>query len=419
MISSDIRIQGFDARAFTNLISLFAPNVVFRRERDPSDSDAPELEPVEDATPDTRDGSLVVVVSARGTLRKAFHTVRGRVRGLSLGPSTTGAPFGPLEDLPERYGAKRVIVLREGVLEELFARASARMHREDDYIAQWLQIARALREELDAGRMAMHPKPFVSVPLPTAQLVRRTLDSVLPDDRAFVLAVWRGHALWTAAVLRRRGGEIDWIAGPDQLLSWTGPLGGDWRRDHRIVSQAVAAHVAPVHLGLYGELRSVRRLLRSREAGGWAKAVASREVILHPTPPYVAVALGADAVRRVAKKSTALLGGLDPLRQLVPVLGALRSRVVEVASVTQSLGFDPLKVLAQFLERVDPGDGEALEGALAGSARDAAFDAIGDEPDDDADLDDGFDRYGEADAMELPGLSAEDPLADNDPERGP
>jgi hypothetical protein len=261
------------------------------------------------------------------------------------------------------------------------------MHREDDYVAQWLHVVRAIREEMDQGHIAIHPKPFVSVPLPTAQLVRRTLDSVLPDDRAFVLAVWRGHSLWTAAILRRCAGEIDWVAGPDQLLAWTGPLGGDWRRDHRIVSQAAAAHVAPVHLGLYGDLRSVRRLLRSREAGAWAKAVASREVILHPTPPYVAVALGADAVRRVAQKSSAvfgggLLGGLDPLKQMMPVLGLLRNRVVEVASVTQTLGFDPLKLLAQFLQRVDPDGGaeESESDASDGTARE----------------DEG--RYGDADA---------------------
>jgi hypothetical protein len=379
MIAEDVRIQGFDARAFTNLVSLFAPNVVYRHERDPVDSDAPELDGEERAQ--STDGSLVIVVSASGTLRKAFHTVHGRVRDLEWDG------FEALEGLPARYGAKRVVALREGVLEDAFARASARMHREDDYVAQWLHVVRAIREEMDQGHIAIHPKPFVSVPLPTAQLVRRTLDSVLPDDRAFVLAVWRGHSLWTAAILRRCAGEIDWVAGPDQLLAWTGPLGGDWRRDHRIVSQAAAAHVAPVHLGLYGDLRSVRRLLRSREAGAWAKAVASREVILHPTPPYVAVALGADAVRRVAQKSSAvfgggLLGGLDPLKQMMPVLGLLRNRVVEVASVTQTLGFDPLKLLAQFLQRVDPDGGaeESESDASDGTARE----------------DEG--RYGDADA---------------------
>ena len=204
MISEDVRIQGFDARAFTNLVSLFAPNVVHRHERDPAGSDAPEL--ALDPGAAGPDGSLVVVVSARGTLRKVFHTVHGRVRDLDW------RGFGALEGLPERYGARRVVALTEGVLEDAFARASARMHREDDYVAQWLHVVRAIREEMDQGRIVVHPRPFVSVPLPTSQLVRRTLDSVLPDDRAFVLAVWRGPTLWTAAILRRRGGEIDWVA---------------------------------------------------------------------------------------------------------------------------------------------------------------------------------------------------------------
>lgn len=379
MISEDVRIQGFDARAFTNLISLFAPNVVGRNERDPLDSDAPEHSSMElelaaagEAASEPLDGSLVVVVSPHGTVRKAFHTVHGRVRDLVF------EGWDHLDGLPERYGAKRVIVLREGVLEELFARAASRMHREDDYIAQWLHVIRAIREEMDLGHLAIHPRPFVSVPLPTPQLVRRTLDSVLPDDRAFVLAVWRGPSLWTSAILRRRAGEIDWLAGPDQLASWTGPLGGDWRRDHRIVSAAVTTHVAPVHLGVYGELRSVRRLLRSREAGAWAKAAVSREIIIHPTPPYVAVALGADAMRRVAQKSTAVLGGLDPFGQLGPLLGVVRGRIAEVASVTQTLGFDPLKLLAQFLDRVDPieeGEDEVATAAEVGASDD-------DEPDD-------------------------------------
>jgi hypothetical protein len=385
MISDDVRIQGFDSRAFTNLVSLFAPNVVWRNERDPQDSDAPELEgPLEGDG--ARDGSLVVVVSAKGTVRKAFHTVHGRVRDFRF------EGWDRLDGVPERYGARRVVVLREGVLEDLFARASQRMHREDDYVAQWLHVVRAIREEMDAGRLAIHPRPFVSVPLPTPQLVRRTMDSVLPDDRSFVLAVWRGPTLWTTAVLRRRGGEIDWIAGPDQLLTWTGPLGGDWRRDHRIVSQAVAAHVAPVHLGLYGELRSVRKLLRSREPGAWARAVASREIIVHPTPPYVAVALGADAMRRVARKSTELLGGLDPIRQLAPFLGLIRGRVAEVASVTQTLGFDPLKLLAQFLQRVDPLDEAGEDDAPRSERAEDDLAAISGE----RDLDDDDQLYGDA-----------------------
>lgn len=374
MIAWDVRVQGFDARAFTNLIALFAPNVVFRRERDPAGSDAPEIEPLDEASAEREgdeegakrakpDGSLVVVVSREGELLKAFHTVRGRVRDLTLGAPTPDAPFGPLEGLPERYDARRVVAMREGTLAELFERASTRMHREDDYLTQWLHIARAIREELDAGRLAVHPRPLVAIPIPSSALVHRTLDTILPDDHAFVLAVWREHALHTAIAVRRRAGQIDWIAGPDELLAWTGPLGGDWRRDHRVLEEAVAAHVAPVHLGLYGDLRSIRRLLRSRQAGAWVKAVLARDVILHPVPPYVAVALGADAARRVARKSTDLLGSLDPVQRLAPMFSVLRGRILEVASVTQTLGFDPLKLLAQFLEREDPDGAEGDWGA--------------------------------------------------------
>ena len=344
MISEDIRIQGFDSRAFTNLISLFAPTVVWRRERDPSMSDAPEVE--ETAAPKP-DGMLIVVLSPKDTVRVAFHTVRGRVRDFHF------EGWNKLEGVAERYGAARIMVIREGALEELTQRASERMHREDDYIAQWLQIARAVREASESGKLAIHPR-FSGIPLPSPQLIRRTIDSILPDDHSFVLAVWRGPVLWTSAILRRRGGEIDWIAGPDQLLAWTGPLGGDWRRDHRIVSKVVTEHVAPVHMGIYAELSSIRKLLRSREAGAWAKAALTRDVIVHPTPPYVAVALGADAMRRVAQKSTGLLGGFDPLARMAPLMTYVRGRVAEVASVTQSLGFDPLKALAQFLQRVDP-----------------------------------------------------------------
>ena len=84
MISSDIRIQGFDSRAFTNLISLFAPNVVWRRERDPSASDAPE---VEEAAAPKPDGMLIVVLSPKDTVRVAFHTVKGRVRDFHFPPA--------------------------------------------------------------------------------------------------------------------------------------------------------------------------------------------------------------------------------------------------------------------------------------------------------------------------------------------
>ena len=120
-----------------------------------------------------------------------------------------------------------------------------------------------------------------------------------------------------------------------------------------MISDAVARAVAPVHLGVFTDLSTLRRLLRTFEPGAWTRAVAVRDVIVHPTPPYVAVALGADAVRAAAKESARWLGGIDALSQLAPLARYVRGRVAEVASVSATLGFDPLQVLAMWLRRAE------------------------------------------------------------------
>lgn len=344
MIAAGVRIEGFDARSWTHLLSLFAPAVLSRIEREPQDSDAPELL-LESGRPERRTGSLVIVVSSSGKVLKAIHTQHGRIPHLEY--------RGP-EDLPallERWGARRAFAIRKGALEEIAERVATRLQRGDDYVAQWLVVARTVREMIDAGAIHVYPRPYANLPIPTAGMVQRALDIVLPDERAMTMVLWNGTQPWTGVVVRRRRGEIDLVAGPDLITRWSGPLGGDWRRDHRFTSEGIARAVAPVHLGIYGEIGSVRRLLRTPEPGAWARAVALRELIISPMPPYVAVALGADAARAVALRTTEWLGGIDALKALAPIASYVRSRIFEIASVTQTLGFDPLKVLAATLAR--------------------------------------------------------------------
>lgn len=354
MISESLRFEGFDSRSWTNLISLFAPNVVSRLDREAVDSDAPEVDEVPTAI---RRGTLLIVLDDRERVLKAMHTHRGRITGLEYaGPDA-------LAEMAARYAATSCVVMREGVVEEIGERIAHRVERGDDYVAQLLVMARAIREMSEAGLLVTWPRPLGGVPIPTIGMVKRALDSVLPDEHAMVLVVWNRSAPWTAMVLRRRGGLIDLVAGPDLLARWTGPLGGDWRRDYRIIGDAVERAVAPVHLGLFTELHTVRELLREYEPGAWARAIAVRDVIVHPTPPYVAVALGADAVRKAARESARWLGGIETIGQLAPLATYLRSRVAEVASVTATLGFDPLKLLAIWLRRAE-GDPEALEATV-------------------------------------------------------
>lgn len=344
MISESLRFEGFDARSWTNLVSLFAPNVVSRLDREPVDSDAPEAS---DEGAVARRGTLLVVLDDRERVLKALHTHRGRITGLAYeGPDA-------LEAMAKRHHAASCVVLREGVPEEIAERVAHRIERGDDYVAQILVIARAVREMSEAGLLQTWPHPLGGVPIPTIGMVRRALDSVLPDEHAMVVVIWSRATPWTAMVLRRRGGLIDLVAGPDLLARWTGPLGGDWRRDYRIIGEAVERTVAPVHLGIFTDLSTARALLRGYEPGAWARAVAVRDVIVHPTPPYVAVALGADTVRAAARESARWLGGVEALGQLAPLATYLRSRVAEVASVTATLGFDPLKLLAIWLRRAE------------------------------------------------------------------
>jgi hypothetical protein len=345
VIHPGLRFEGFDARSWTNLISLFAPNVVARLSTEGADSDDPELE--EHERVEGGRGALVVVLDDRDRVLKAFHTIYGRVEGLVWsGP-------GDLEALARSHGARRCVALREGVIEEIAERVARRLDRDEDYLTQWLLIARTVREMSEAGLLHSWPRPLAAVPIPTAAMVRRALDTVLPEGHAMVLVVWNGSTPWTGLVLRRAPEGIDLVAGPDLIARWTGPLGGDWRRDHRVVSDAVSRAVAPVHLGIFTELSTLRGLLRSADPGAWARSVAVRDVIVHPTPPYVAVALGADAVRAVARESARWLGGVDALSALAPVARYVRGRIAEVTSVTATLGFDPLKVLAIWLRRAE------------------------------------------------------------------
>ncbi len=349
MISGDLKFEGFDALSWTNLISLFAPGVIDRLERDASEVDAQELTAGDEHR---RAGTLLVVTDEDRDVLAAIHSLHGRVPDLVDASDPTA--------LLDRYDARRCVVMRDGAMEELSERLALRMRRSDDYVTQGLTLFRVARELMDSGQISLTPNPLGSIPTPSPAAVRRALDLVIPDEHALVFVLFdaaRPNVPFTALAIRRRRGAIDWVVGPDIIRSWTGPLGGDWRRDYRVYVNAVEREIGPVHLGLFAEASTVRRLMRRPDPGAWIKSAAVRDLIIHPTPPYVAVALGADGVRAVASKSAELLGGMDLFQNVAPVARFLRGQVKEIASVTSVLGFNPLKLLAQLLDR-DPDEAE-------------------------------------------------------------
>ncbi|MGD8859357.1 MAG: hypothetical protein PVI30_05045 [Myxococcales bacterium] len=342
MISEHARFEGFDARGWDNLLSLFRAS-----EADRTAGDG-------DAAPRAR-GTLIVVRDGDDEPVAAMVTGRGPVQ-----VSAWDTPEG-LQEQTRRVGAARALVVDDGAIEELTERAAERIPMPGDYLSQWLALLSVVRELEEEGRLLFWPPPPLRVPLPTAAMVGRALDLLLPSGHALVVALWDGDELWTGFAMHRREGEIDHIAGPELLQRWAGPLAGDYRRNHRVVQQAVERAMGPVYFGLFADREVIEELLRRPDAGAWARAVALRDVILSPAPGYAHAAVAADAARAAGVRARKWFGGLDLFGYAAPLADFAREHVAHVGSVTSILGFNPLEALAERLTRDE--DGRDDEGA--------------------------------------------------------
>jgi hypothetical protein len=137
------------------------------------------------------------------------------------------------------------------------------------------------------------------------------MDFLLPDGHSVVLGVFEDGQLWTGAVLRRNGGTFDVLAGPAAMSEWAGPLGGAWHRDHRVLTRAIERELGPLHIGFFMERTTAQTLLTGRQAGEWAIAFATRELLVHPLPGYAAAGLGIDVLSGAAQVALAALDGMD------------------------------------------------------------------------------------------------------------
>lgn len=339
-----MRFEGWTTEDWLRFVQLWKPRAT------------PEREP-------TRPRGGVVVVHEEGRILKLVHTARGR-----LDPSTAEAPGGDAEvralalragqpsalgALARAHHASWALGLRLGALDEVMERFGARARRGDDITAQALQLVAIVRDMMNEGAIASWPQRLRGLPVPSAAMVRRTLDALCADGRAIALGLFDESGLWTSFVARRCGAGFDVIAGPDELRPALGLLSGDWRRDYRHLARAVEDRYAPLGLGCFAELRTFRALQTDARPGAWSRAVAVRDVILSPIPTAVGVGLGVDGVRYAVQGLRALTGRIVPFSLLGPWVDAARERVSKATGkdVGAMLGFDPLAVLRALLER--------------------------------------------------------------------
>jgi hypothetical protein len=344
LLTNDVRFEGWTTEDWLRFLRLWQPRA------------APEREP-------TRPRGGVIVVHEDGEVLKLLHTRLGRLEPAASAPppSQAGAraialsaghpsALGPLAQV---HHASWALSMRLGALDEVMERLGARVRRGDDLTAQSLLLVSIVRDMIAEGHIAAWPQRLRGIPVPTPQVVRRTLDALCPDGRAIALGLFDPEGLWTAFVARRRGPAFDVLAGPDELRPALGLLSGDWRRDYRHLARTVEDRYAPLGFGCFAELSTFRALQTDGRAGAWSRAVAVRDVVIAPMPTAVGVALGYDGARYALEGLKLLTGRIQPFATIGPMLEAARARIARTTGkdVGALLGFNPLAALRALLQR--------------------------------------------------------------------
>ena len=281
MISEDFAFFGFDETSWDRLVSLVLG----------------DNEP---------HGVLVVVVNRAAVPIACFHTQRG-----SIDPSLLPPP-GDLPALCEVAEARACIIMRDRAMGDVESCLAEPLDPHQDFVSRVMRFVHVLRELGNGTWLRVWPNPLPDLLLAAAPSAKPATELLLPDDHSVALGVFEEGELWTAAVLRRRAGDIDVLVGAGAISDWAGPLGGAWRRDHRVLVDAIERELGPIHLGLFMERPTAERLLRDRHGGDWALAFATRELMVHPLPGFAAAGLGFDVVRGAAQIAMQVFEGIDP-----------------------------------------------------------------------------------------------------------
>jgi len=248
-------------------------------------------------------GVLVVVLAPGAEPVAAYHTSEGAIDPASLPPLDT------LESFSQAMAVGACVVTRQRAARQATRFLAEPLDPEEDFVSRVMRFVRVLQELGTGDLLGVWPNPLPEVVLSAA---RPAGELLLPDEHAVVFGVFEAGELHTGAVLRKQDGLFDLLAGPTAISEWTGPLGGDWRRDHRVVIRAVEREVGPVHAGVFMDQPTAEALFLRREPGSWALAYAGRDLILHPFPPFAAAALGLNGVAGLATTFFQAIEDMDP-----------------------------------------------------------------------------------------------------------
>ena len=241
------------------------------------------------------------------------------------------------------------IVLRDRAMAGFADYLAEPLDGDGDFAARVMRFVRVIRELGNGNLLRVWPNPLLDLFLPVAPAAAPAADVLLPEDHAVVLGVFDEGELWTGAVLRRRGKRFDTLAGPSAMIEWTGPLGGDWRRDQRLIVRAVDRELGVVHAGVFMELPTARSIFIERQAGGWALAYAMRNLLVYPLPAFARAALGVNAVLGTVQYAFQAIEEMDP-DEVARIAVGFWHGLTDGRGLEGLLGFSPREMLTEVVQ---------------------------------------------------------------------
>lgn len=224
----------------------------------------------------------------------------------------------------------------------LWAEAQSVVRIDDDYVAQQLAMLRVFREHLGRS-VIVDPRLLGSVPIPTAGLLQRTFDRMLPDGRSLVFYLLEDGAVYTSLIVVKRAGDIELVTTHDAISD----VRCGSTRDASAVLRAVSQRLAPPHIGVFLPLRVWQETLAG-DRSAIARAMAARRAALDPAPAWLLALVGVGVVAEAATRSGRLAGQLLAASKLGARLlpGKATEKVVQTLSnPLDALGLDPWELL--------------------------------------------------------------------------
>lgn len=310
----------------------------------------------------------LIVLRRSGRVVKALRTGRGPIEP---GPVAAAASLSEAAGL---VGARWAVAVDVEALVAANEAASARLAVGCDLVDLLYEIVRALADQAAAGRLEVWPEIFEGIKVPPRDAIARLFDTALPPHTSALAYVFEGSTLRAELICVRGAREVATLAGHDALRC--GPPPGRWREGYGQLLEAARRELAPPSIGVFVELEALRRLMGTTGDGELPRALARRDLIIDPLPPWLAGPLGAlaarDAVeagRRVGERLLRRVGeGMGPratglgaaiagkvadrLRRAAPIerVGETVERLRKSADLTELLGFDPLRLGARLIE---------------------------------------------------------------------